>query len=367
MAVLGVYCLPKSNSPPTDKKFGGSSVIGMSVRTGWAETEPEEGVYDFAYIDSVISAARVLNKKIMLRILAGKTSPLWIYDAGVQRIDYFNTNPNSPSFGEPRTSPNILDQLYIDKWTNLVSVMGTRYSREDRIDLIHMTGPCEGGELHFPLKTDTALWASLGYTKDLIVDRWKQTIDAYNSVLPFHPLALAVVNPHLDDGAKEEIADYAFLELGQRFHCQGNYLAVTTNPSFEPYQLVSSFSPHTTTGFQMLWSASNDPLNRMSGDLKGAIDVGLVAGVKYFEIYYKDIIDPDLLDEIEYAATSVGAPVGLPSTLGDSPPATLASVEYNNSILYGNNREYIEHTDRFGDRSVSVVVQAYSQSSRVPT
>jgi len=48
-------------------------------------------------------------------------------------------------------------------------------------------------------------------------------------------------------------------------------------------------------------------------------------------------------------------------------PVDLPDVDYGNDIVYGTKREYAEKKQEFCDTSESVVLQAYSQSSRVPT
>lgn len=58
-------------------------------------------------------------------------------------------------------------------------------------------------------------------------------------------------------------------------------------------QVDASIGSRAAIAFQMIWSASNDPQNRMGGTLKDAVCSGIASGAKYFEIYKSDLSSTD--------------------------------------------------------------------------
>jgi beta-galactosidase GanA len=58
-------------------------VAGVSIRASWEAIEPEEGKFDWNYLDNSLAEVKKAKKKAMLRILPGVHSPAWIYRKGV--------------------------------------------------------------------------------------------------------------------------------------------------------------------------------------------------------------------------------------------------------------------------------------------
>jgi hypothetical protein len=78
------------------------------------------------------------------------------------------------------------------------------------------------------------------------------------------------------------------------------------------------------TGYQMLWRVTDDPTYRMNQGvpvdpvtaLQTAVDNGAAAGARYLEIYYADIVNPDLQDVIASAHDRLTNPGPRAASLG---------------------------------------------------
>jgi hypothetical protein len=301
-SVVGVYALLKRNAPVPRKIFSSPHIIGVSVRIGWKDIEPVEGDINWDYFERYITTAKSTDKKLMLRVIAGALTPVWVYTAGAEKFEYMDQNPyHRKTYRQTMYMPIPWDEVYLEKWIGFIKAFGRKYNKEQTISLIHMTGPSKGGEMYLANKRNRKAWRDAGYSKTKLVKAWKRVIDAYAEAFPDKPLAIAIANPLYQDGTVERIIAYGLQRLGTRFCIQGNWLAAKTNPKFPLCMLIQKCSEKTTVGFQMLWSISNDSGQRMGGTLRRAIDNGLSAGAHYFEIYAVDIRNPKLMDDLIYA------------------------------------------------------------------
>ena len=290
--VRGIYSLMKGMQPVDGSVLRLPFVAGVSIRASWEAVEPEEGKFNWSYLDKALAEVKRAKKKAMLRILPGVHSPPWIYRKGVSSIEYKDINPHHNTYGEPRKMPVPWDKNYLKLWAAFVTEFGKRYGSDEAVVLVHMAGPTvSSAEMHLPKRREAKeLVQDAGYTKDRIVDAWKTVIDSYSKALPQTNLALNIAVPFRKDGAMEDIIRYAISKLGQRLCIQGNWLSAHTQDSFLPYETIANFraDKSITTGFQMLGASANES---RQGSLNVAIQKGLTAGAGYFEIYEQDIKD----------------------------------------------------------------------------
>jgi hypothetical protein len=347
--VRGVYFLQKADTPFEDGEISSPHVAGLSVRSGWQKIEPEEGAYNWEYLDGAVKTAGRNGKKVMLRVLAGIATPQWVYKAGVRKFEYTDQNPYHPTYGQSLVIPVPWDDAYLDRWAAFVKALGARYNGEESVSIVQMTGPARGGEMHLDAKKDREGWRAAGYTNARLVEAWKRTIDAYAAAFPDKCLAIDIAKPVAFDNGLEVVRDvlaYGYARLGARFCVQGNWLSAKTGDDFDLYGLVKEYSSMTTVGFQMLWFTGGAGENgsgqgnedgqpsddadrpgkrgrgerrrdhggkrgdRMGGTLREAVDKGLAAGADYLEIYGRDIMNPALRDDIRYASERLKAVEG---------------------------------------------------------
>lgn len=291
--VKGVYSLMNGMEPVNSSVLKLSFVEGVSIRINWDAVEPEEGKFDWSYLDNSFRDVERAKKKAMLRILPGVHSPEWVYKKGVASLQLKDANPHHKTYGKLLRMPVPWDAAYIREWTKFVNILGKRYGCNDALILIHMAGPtASSAEMHIPKKGEgKTLIQEAGYSKDKIVKAWKEVIDAYSNAFPKKVLALNIAVPFRKDGALEEVIQYAVSKIENSLYVQGNWLSAHTTDSFYPYRVILDLKKNNSTniGFQMLGASKYES---RQGSLDASIEKGLIAGAMYFEIYQVDIIEP---------------------------------------------------------------------------
>jgi hypothetical protein len=301
--VKGIYCLMKAMKPVDSLVSKITFLTGLSIRAHWKGLEPEEGKFDWSYLDGAIDDARKAGKKAMLRVLPGYFSPDWLNKKGVRFIELKDENIYRSTYGEPVRIPLPWDEAYLNEWVKFVVQLGARYSRYSELVLVHMAGPtCFSGEMHLPKFSQESrqVVEAAGYSKNNIVNAWEKVIDAFAEAFPDKSLALNLAIPFRRDGALEDILQYASAKLGKRLCAQDNQLSDHHDDSAS-YELVQTLGRQgVNIGFQMLDSATDRPDRQ--GSLSVSIEQGLMAGAQYFEIYQSDLLQPQnssLFEELD--------------------------------------------------------------------
>jgi len=288
--VTGIYSLMKGMQTVEPSVLDLPFVAGVSIRASWSALEPEKERFEWQYVDEALRTVKKTHKKAMLRVLPGIHSPLWIYDQGIATLKIKDSNSKRDTGGREIQLPLPWDETYIREWIRFVGVLGERYSTNDAVTLVHIAGPTvRSAEMHLPKRgTGKTQIQDAAYSKEKIVSAWKKVIDAYAKAFPDKPLALNIAIPLKDDGAMEEIIAYGISRIGERLCLQGNWLSAYIKDSFTPYrEIMSVHKQHkVTVGFQMLGTAKN---MLKQGPLDKAVQKGLKAGARYFEIYEQDI------------------------------------------------------------------------------
>jgi len=57
-------------------------VVGLSIRGKWLEIQPKEGEFRWEYFDESLKLAKENQKKVIFRVLAGASTPDWVYAKG---------------------------------------------------------------------------------------------------------------------------------------------------------------------------------------------------------------------------------------------------------------------------------------------
>lgn len=323
-SVQGIYSLMKGMRPVDPSVLKIKYVKGVSIRASWAEIEPEEGKFNWDYLDRALEEVRKEGKKAMLRILPGVHTPEWVYKKGAELLEIGASRPRRRAFVKEEGSvdkskdrggreggamrarsagtPVPWDNKYLNDWIRFITALGKRYGSEAAVSLVHMAGPTvNSAEMHLPKRGEAKGFMDAHYRKDKVVDAWKRVIDAYKKAFPEKALALNIAIPFRNDGALEEVVQYGMMKLGKAFCVQGNWLSARTMESFHPYKLLSDFGKKGSArvGFQMLAPSANEA---RQGSLEVSIRKGLDAGARYFEIYEADIKEEQnkkLLEDLE--------------------------------------------------------------------
>jgi hypothetical protein len=287
-AIDGVYVLGLEGLSTTQLApfLANPDVDGFSLRAPWSTIEPTEGTFDWSTFDAIIPNAAQSGKKIMLRVLPGTNTPDWVYQAGAARFSYVDDNPQHTTFGQNVSMPVPWDAVWLAKWMRLTTTFATKYANNPAVQIIAVSGPADGGEMHLGDASNATGWQSVGYSTTALINAWTQTIDAFTAAFPVQHLSVAIANPVSFD-------DPATVVQGVIAHCQqvgvgiqGNWLSAKTTSDDPLYQDVVAFSTHGIVGFQML-SPSSSP--RFGGDLMTAVQLAINAHAIFLEIYKPDV------------------------------------------------------------------------------
>lgn len=113
-------------------------------RYDWAVLEPEEGRYDWSYIDSAIEFCRNNGAKFAFGVMSiNPTSkneyitPKWVFDAGAKcyRSNIYNSLVDSPE-ASVQYVPEFSDDIYIEKLQNFANALAKRYGNNPDIEFI---------------------------------------------------------------------------------------------------------------------------------------------------------------------------------------------------------------------------------------
>jgi len=291
----GIFvCRGPNPTPESEVNF--PFVSGWLVRPAWNLVEPQDGTFDWTYIDNEIALARKLNKKITLSVLGGPQTPDWVYSAGAQPFTY--SMPRGPI--REGKIPVLWDTVYLRKWTALVRALGQRYSQNETVILVHMTGATANGlEMQLPFAPpDRDHWQSIGYSPAKVVAAWSQIIDAYAAAFPARPLDIDI-HPILDSNdIPRDVAAYASKKLGARFGIFGGWLSgksAQDDPHHAAmHDIAARYGPRGFAAFQMIGNVTRTPARLAPGGLDTAIRQALPWNARYFEVWEIDAKNPAL-------------------------------------------------------------------------
>ena len=328
----GVFCLlPEGQGAGPDRSvYFNPDLDGISVRQGWRDLEPIEGVFDWSFLDAVIERATDAGKPVLLRIgtgggdmAFGGSVPSWVMDAVAAE-----PLPDSEKFytfhdGERLVTIAVFwDSVWLAKKAAMIAALGARYSNNPAVQIVSTSFANANSEdwavPHEPPEVDA--WFAAGYTSAKMLEAGRQIIDATMSAFPnqFVTLAVAGNGPRLDPDPNY-VARNAVLNAEAswpgRLIVQKNSLA-TRIPNAPgtgtPWGLLWDSRPNVAG--QMVWWCYDDPTYRVNDGvpidpslaLVNSVDKGVAYGMKYIEIYRTDIVN--LLDATHYAHIALTAP-----------------------------------------------------------
>ncbi|MEK7636063.1 MAG: fibronectin type III domain-containing protein [Patescibacteria group bacterium] len=332
--VKGIYALGSYGKLFSPSVAENPYVDGLAIRTVWELIEPLEGQYNWSFIDAAINQAQMLGKKASLSIAAGKHTPDWVYNYGIQTFRFIDGNPyHKNDFCNEIIIPVPYDPIYLAKWKNFVRAFGARYNSNPIIVKIRITGVNEstaetilphrfGGPIPDCDKNyydDIQNWINAGYTASLIKNTWLDIAKAFHSAFPDKGLSVATYEPSfpkINDFGKydknlnlvNDIFNMGIANIGPAFIPEHNSLS-----AFYASNDVKKYVPNSIIGFQMLWWVTGDDVYRMNqrivGDpktiFKTAVEKGINAGTSYLEIYTADINNSSFQDVLREAQKQI--------------------------------------------------------------
>ena len=191
----GIYVSNKWIKPVDEEVLQSKDVDGVHLRLRWLTLEPEQGKYDWTFLDSELKRIVAAGKKISIGIAAGKHTPEWVYEAGVPGLEFEEFRKQGKAQKFSAKIPVVWNQKFLELWTGFIKDFADHLKSMpevyQNVTLIKLTGINETTlELRLPAQkeienergksTDApALWKSVGYRPKLILDAWDQILNAF--------------------------------------------------------------------------------------------------------------------------------------------------------------------------------------------
>ncbi len=333
----GVFCLLPAGTKCADATLSNPNVDGLSLRQDWAALEPTEGIFDWSFFDSEVARAAAAGKQVLLRVLTQSGKPSWVTAAVAKAGGSFYTFDDN---GVETTIPVFWDPTFLAKKKAMIAALGAHFSGNPAIKIVAVSFANATSEdwnvPHTP--SEITAWFDAGYSTEKMLATGSIIINAAMAAFPNQYVTLAVggsghvgatgnLDPDASYVARNVIAT-ARASWPGRLIVQKNSLATFTPPA-----------PGTDTLFQVLWDSRPDVAGQMLdacfGDttyrnnagvpddaasiLHRAVDAGVAYGMKYIEIYQKDVLN--LPAEISYAHSVLWSAGG--SIAAPKPPSHL--------------------------------------------
>lgn len=201
------------NLEPSDSLewFEGCSTIYL--RLPWAYIEPEEGVFNWAIVDTPAQRWIAAGKKIAFRFTTSENwmeyaTPKWVFDAGAKGIRYTWGKGEDPNGN--CVDPEFDDPIYLEKLENFLRAAGERYNGNPSVAFIDVGTYGMWGEGH----SNLGVWSTPNGTRmspERTMDVVKKHIDLHCKYFPDVQLCISddVAGPG-KQGLELPETDYAF-------------------------------------------------------------------------------------------------------------------------------------------------------------
>ena len=278
-------------------------VKGVAVQIGWSMIEPSNNKYHWQQIDELLASAKALDKKVVLHVLPLRP-PQWLFDLGAEPFEFSVSNRKNPRYGKTRKEVLPWDPIYLQQWQDLVEQLGRRYGKNTALFGISVTAPSPEMVLPGGIPRNKAYPRIKAlYDEKVYRKAWEKMIDAYQEAFPGKAKFLAPGVVLRDEHFADQVLEYAHQRFGRQLwvfnaglHAQGTAVGSLGRGHVE--NLLREYAKKTNLGLQMIWSASNDPHQRLRGSLSDAIAQGVALGAGYLEIYERDLRHPGLNKEV---------------------------------------------------------------------
>ncbi|MDQ3199977.1 MAG: beta-galactosidase, partial [Verrucomicrobiota bacterium] len=332
----GVFSLGAADKTVNESALVNPDITGVSIRAGWANLEPTEGVFNWSFLDSEVARATAAGKQVILRIATQAGKPAWVTDAIQRAGGVFFTFDDS---GVMTTIPVFWDPTYLAKKKAMIAAVGAHFTNNLTVKVVSASFANATSEdwnvPHGP--TEIPDWFAAGYSTEKMLDAGKQIIDATMAAFPNQYVTMAIggnghtggtgnLDPTANYVASEAIANARATWPG-RMIAQINSFGTfnTPAPGEEDSALNLLWNSQPDVGGQMVYWCVDDLTYRVNRNvpmdpalaLTLSINKAASYGTKFLEIYQKDVINLPAI--ITYGRNVLNGPAPTPTP---SPTAT---------------------------------------------
>jgi hypothetical protein len=267
-----------------------SEVDGIAWRGLWRLVEPSDGSYDWSSLDATLDAAAASSKRVTVHIgTSGGAWPGWLTAAGAATYD--GTSP----VGGPFTDPVPWDSVYLSRYQRLMTQLATHIAGRGQTGLIRAVSvgapvsemslvSCMSGTLGTGA-------ATIAYSRSAYLSAWTNAAQGVLGAFPNTPVMVSA--PVAQICAPDGDGSLFYGDLMRVIASAQVFVADLKAQGSFRYGQVSGEVRTRPLLTQMVWSATNDPTNRLGGTLSLAVCAGRGQGARYFEIYKVDLDSSD--------------------------------------------------------------------------
>ena len=229
--------------------FNIPGVDGVAVVIGWDAIEPAMGQYQWTLLDQWMGQAISLNKKIDLVVMAGGSTPSWLFQptptgAGAQALN-FTISPHNGATGvcDAVTIAPPWDAAFLNRWDIMLGALAAHLKSVgtyNAVTLLRLTGINRTTEeLRLPAETAQstglacisdaiATWQQAGYRPSLLQQAWSAILGSFLKSFPdkYFSVSLIPTNPafppiaedgSLITGARPNLTQMLLASASQKF------------------------------------------------------------------------------------------------------------------------------------------------------
>jgi len=279
-APTGVF---SSDSSLTSSVTRNAQISGVLVRASWSTVEPTAGNFDFSSIDNQLSLIQSTGKQWSLGIVAGPSSPSWLYGAP------YNVPPLSIDFrGSTTQVPMFWDANLQSRVTLLAQAIASKYGSDSSLVLVYVPQMSANGiEGHFNGNTNTAL-TSQGFSEDLWVNAVNGAVKSFSDALPDKSIAIELHYILGSANAGKRIIKNITDNSSLSSHVGIATWWLSGKTTYQP-DLLTAFQGFSGAKFGQLIDESSNASAFLNGDYKTAFTQAESLGIKYVEAWSSDV------------------------------------------------------------------------------
>ncbi len=222
------------------------------LRFDWQRAEPEDGRFNWYFIDRAIESARQHGATIALRIMTANahsgdqySSPKWLFDEGCKSFAYTNDGKDVAMGGQvmERLEPDYSDPIYLAKQGEFLKALGERYNGNPNVEFLDIGSYGIWGEWH------TAHPASIAVRQ--------QIIDMYLSAFSKTPLVYMSDDAELMNYALSHGAGLRRDGVGDPWHEERWAGSPTRMPTCQRWGTRGCMRPSSSSGFNNTITSSS--------------------------------------------------------------------------------------------------------------